>query len=88
VTLNDDLVAAEDVQREQRHRSLAAFLDRLAEERGPLDTAEDRAEIARFSHLLGVILTADPEDLGRLAAPYRNIVIEDLAPRSGHNQPE
>jgi predicted nucleic acid-binding protein len=26
----------------------------------------------------GVVLTTDPEDLGRLAAPYRNIVIVDV----------
>jgi predicted nucleic acid-binding protein len=31
----------------------------------------------------GEIQTADPEDLGRLAAPYRTIVIEPLARKKG-----
>ena len=29
----------------------------------------------------GVVQTADPDDLGRLAAPYRTVVIEPLARR-------
>lgn len=29
----------------------------------------------------GVVLTADPEDLSRLAAPYRTVVVEDLTRR-------
>jgi len=31
----------------------------------------------------GVVLTADPNDLGRLAAPYRTVVIEPLARSKG-----
>ena len=31
----------------------------------------------------GVVLTADPDDLGRLAAPYRTVVIEPLAQGKG-----
>lgn len=31
----------------------------------------------------GVVLTADPDDLGRLAAPYRTVVIESLARSKG-----
>jgi predicted nucleic acid-binding protein len=31
----------------------------------------------------GVVQTADPDDLGRLAAPYRTVVIEPLAQRKG-----
>lgn len=34
----------------------------------------------------GVIQTADPEDLGRLAAPYRTIVIEPIAPGSSRRR--
>lgn len=37
----------------QRQQALADLLDRLASERGPLDTAEDEAEIARYMSLLG-----------------------------------
>lgn len=31
----------------------------------------------------GVVQTADPDDLSRLAAPYRTVVIEPLAPQKG-----
>jgi hypothetical protein len=31
----------------------------------------------------GIVQTADPDDLGRLAAPYRTVVIEPLAQRKG-----
>jgi hypothetical protein len=31
----------------------------------------------------GVVQTADPDDLARLAAPYRTIVIEPLGRRKG-----
>ncbi len=31
----------------------------------------------------GVVQTADPDDLGRLAAPYRTVVIEALGRRKG-----
>ncbi len=31
----------------------------------------------------GVVQTADPSDLGRLAAPYRTVVVESLARRKG-----
>jgi Post-segregation antitoxin CcdA len=42
-----------DLEGRNRQRALAGLLDRLAAERGPLNTAEDEAEIARFMHLLG-----------------------------------
>jgi antitoxin component of MazEF toxin-antitoxin module len=50
--------------RRKRARALAELLDRLADERGRLDTAEDEAEIARYMRLLGG--TAD--DRGGLRA--------------------
>jgi hypothetical protein len=31
----------------------------------------------------GVVQTADPDDLALLAAPYRTVVIEPLAPKKG-----
>ena len=31
----------------------------------------------------GVVQTADPDDLGRLAAPYRTVVIDPLARKKG-----
>ncbi len=39
--------------RRRRQRALADLLDQLAEERGGLDTPEDRAQIARYMRLLG-----------------------------------
>jgi antitoxin CcdA len=39
--------------RRKRQQALADLLDRLADERGPLDTPEDEAEIARYMRLLG-----------------------------------
>ncbi len=39
--------------RRKRQRALADLLDRLADERGRLDTPEDEAEIARYVRLLG-----------------------------------
>lgn len=41
-----------DLAARQRQRALGEFLDRLDHERGPLDTAEDKAEISRFMQLL------------------------------------
>jgi len=37
----------------KRQQALADLLDHLADERGPLDTPEDEAEIARYVRLLG-----------------------------------
>jgi predicted nucleic acid-binding protein len=34
----------------------------------------------------GVVQTADPDDLGRLAAPYRTVVIEPIAPGAHGSQ--
>lgn len=48
----------------QRQQALADLLDRLADERGPLDTAEDEAEIARYMSLLG----GQAEEPGQLRA--------------------
>lgn len=42
-----------EVERRRRQRALRALLDRLSEEHGPLDSAEDEAEMARISQLLG-----------------------------------
>ena len=39
--------------RRKRQQALADLLDRLADERGSLDTPEDKAEIARYMRLLG-----------------------------------
>ncbi|MGH3273828.1 MAG: hypothetical protein ACRDNZ_05800 [Streptosporangiaceae bacterium] len=39
--------------RRRRQQALADLLDRLADERGRLDTPEDEAEIARYIRLLG-----------------------------------
>jgi antitoxin CcdA len=38
---------------DRRQRALGELLDRLDDERGPLDTPEDEAEIQRFMLLLG-----------------------------------
>jgi hypothetical protein len=45
--------------RRKRQQALADLLDRLADERGRLDTAEDEAEIARYIRLLGGV-TEEP----------------------------
>lgn len=42
-----------EVARRMRSQALGEFLSRLAEERGPLDTPEDQAEITRYMRLLG-----------------------------------
>ncbi len=44
-----------ELVRRRRHRALGKLLDELAAERGPLDTPEDKAEIARYMRLLGGI---------------------------------
>ena len=41
------------LEKRRRHQALGDMLRRLDAEFGPLDTAEDRAEIARFMRLLG-----------------------------------
>jgi len=69
LTLDDDLIAAlegdeglssqvndavrAEVERRRRQASLTSLLERLAELDGPLDSAADEAEIARFMRLLG-----------------------------------
>jgi antitoxin CcdA len=45
--------------RRKRQQALADLLDRLADERGRLDTPEDEAEIARYMRLLGGV-TEEP----------------------------
>jgi antitoxin component of MazEF toxin-antitoxin module len=42
-----------ELTRRKRQQALADLLDRLADERGKLDTPEDEAEIARYMSLLG-----------------------------------
>lgn len=44
----------------RQERALAALLDRLAAEDGPLDTPEDEAEIVRYMRLLGGPRDAEP----------------------------
>lgn len=44
-----------DLESRRRQRALGELLDKLAGERGQLDSAEDRAEIARYMRLLGGI---------------------------------
>jgi hypothetical protein len=43
-------------------QALADLLDRLADERGGLDTPEDEAEITRYMRLLGGV-TEEPDEL-------------------------
>lgn len=56
--VNAALRAALVVRR--RHRALGELLDRLDDERGPLNTPQDKAEIARLVRLLGGEPDADP----------------------------
>jgi Post-segregation antitoxin CcdA len=48
--------------RRKRQQALADLLDRLADERGSLDTPEDETEIARYMRLLGGV-TEEPGEL-------------------------
>lgn len=48
--------------RRKRQQALADLLDRLADERGRLDTPEDEAEIGRYMCLLGG-MAEEPGDL-------------------------
>ena len=48
----------------KRQQALSDLLDRLADERGHLDTPEDEAEIARYMSLLG----GQADDTGELRA--------------------
>jgi antitoxin CcdA len=51
--------------RRRRQQALGQFLDHLAQERGPLNTPEDEAEIARYMRLLGGVANgADPLEVG------------------------
>jgi Post-segregation antitoxin CcdA len=54
-TLSAEVNAAlrAEFTRRSRQRALTDLLDRLAEERGALDTPEDEAEITRYMRLLG-----------------------------------
>jgi antitoxin CcdA len=65
VALRDELA------RRRRFRALDAFLDRLAAERGALDTPEDEADIARFVHLLGG-LAGGPPPVAEAASRHRS----------------
>lgn len=47
--------------RRKRQQALADLLDRLADERGSLDTPEDEAEITRYMRLLGGVTEAPGE---------------------------
>lgn len=46
-------VLRKEVARRMRNKALGEFLDRLATERGALDTPEDEAEIQRYMRALG-----------------------------------
>lgn len=48
--------------RRKRQQALEGLLDRLADERGKLDSPEDEAEIARYMRLLGG-RAEDPSEL-------------------------
>jgi antitoxin component of MazEF toxin-antitoxin module len=48
--------------RRKRQQALADLLDRLADERGQMDTPEDEAEIERYMRLLGG-MAEEPGDL-------------------------
>ena len=54
-TLSAELNSAlrAEFTRRKRQQALADLLDHLAEERGRLDTPDDKAEIARYMRLLG-----------------------------------
>lgn len=58
-----------DLVERRRRRALAAMLDRLATEDGPLDTPEDKAEIARYMRLMGG--EPDAELLSTTEEPHR-----------------
>lgn len=53
-----------DYERRRRQEALGELLDRLAAERGSLDTPADEAEIARFMRLLGGPATTAAMDRG------------------------
>jgi hypothetical protein len=59
----DWVLRAEFIRRKRQH-ALTELLDRLADERGALDTPEDEAEIARYMRLLGGVA----EESGELRA--------------------
>ena len=42
-----------EIDARRRHKALGTLLDRLSDEAGPLDTAEDEAEIVRYMRLIG-----------------------------------
>ncbi|ONH29933.1 hypothetical protein BL253_15670 [Pseudofrankia asymbiotica] len=48
-----NMVLRDELARRRRRRALRALLDRLDQQDGPLDTAEDQEEIARYMRLLG-----------------------------------
>ncbi|WP_007514804.1 type II toxin-antitoxin system CcdA family antitoxin [Pseudofrankia saprophytica] len=48
-----NLVLRDELARRRRRRALRTLLERLDEQDGPLDTAEDEEEIARYMRLLG-----------------------------------
>ena len=54
-TLSAELNSAlrAELARRKRQQALEDLLDRLADERGRLDSPEDQAEIARYMRLLG-----------------------------------
>jgi hypothetical protein len=70
-----------DMVTRRRQRALGEVLDRLDDERGPLDTPEDEAEIQRFMRLLGGSPAPAIEGPSRLASPYRNVMIQGLDER-------
>jgi len=65
-TLSAELNSAlrAEFARRKRQQALEDLLDRLADERGRLDTPEDQAEIARYMRLLG----GPAEEPGELGA--------------------
>ena len=57
-----NLALRAEFTRRKRQQALADLLDRLADERGRLDTPEDEAEIARYMRLLGGV-SGEPGEL-------------------------
>ena len=77
-----------EVARRMRSQALGEYLSRLGEERGPLDTPEDEAEIARYMRLLGEPSDAVEQDAsaaGSAARPSgaRHGATGECASRSG-----
>ncbi len=68
-----------ETERDRRLAALGTFLDRLAGEEGPLDSAEDLAEMRRAGRLLG----ASDTELDAAFADHPAAVAERAASSAG-----